>query len=92
MTQPSDKIKAKVLDHLIQHLQNRTDVQNIDLMNLANFCRNCLSKWTVSQSDGEISLDEARKWVYDMDYGKWKEQYQLPATPEQLEKFNNRKQ
>ena len=92
MNQPSDKIKAQVLDRLIKHLQNRTDVQNIDLMNLANFCRNCLSKWTVAESNDEISIDEARNWVYGMDYEQWKDKYQEEATPEQLEKFNNRKQ
>ncbi|MGB1361388.1 MAG: DUF1244 domain-containing protein [Alphaproteobacteria bacterium] len=92
MTQPSDKVKAQVLDRLINHLQDRTDVQNIDLMNLANFCRNCLSKWAVAESGDEISLEEARNWVYGMDYDEWKDKFQLEATPEQLEKFNNRKQ
>ncbi len=90
-----DKIKAQVLDRLINHLQNRTDVQNIDLMNLANFCRNCLSKWYVQEAEknGEtVDLDDARTFVYGMTYDEWKQNHQLEATPEQIETFNNRKQ
>ena len=73
------KIKANVLDHLINHLRDRSDVQNIDLMNLSGFCRNCLSKWYREEAkkiDIEISDPDARKHVYGMPYAEWKEKYQ----------------
>ena len=73
------KIKANVLDHLINHLRDRTDVQNIDIMNLAGFCRNCLSKWLVAAADSKgITLDyeAAREHVYGMTYEKWKTNFQ----------------
>ena len=72
-------IKAKVLDHLIEHLQKRTDVQNIDLMNLANFCRNCLSRWFREEAEKKgihISDPDAREHIYGMPYSEWKEKYQ----------------
>jgi len=87
-------IKAKVLDHLIQHLRERTDVQNIDLMNLGGFCRNCLSKWYAKYAnDLEYDLDyeESRKIIYGMPYSEWKEKYQTEATKDQLNKFNEKK-
>jgi hypothetical protein len=71
-----------------------TEVQNIDLMNLADFCRNCLSKWYVAAAKDkgiEVSYDEAREIVYGMPYNEWKSLYQKEATKEQLEKFNSRK-
>jgi len=89
------EIQSEVFQTLIKHLQNKTEVQNIDLMNLADFCRNCLSKWYVSSAKEkgvEISYDEAREIVYGMPYDKWKEKYQKEATKEQLEKFNSRKE
>tara|TARA_Y100000748_G_scaffold79021_1_gene65259 strand:+ start:332 stop:631 length:300 start_codon:yes stop_codon:yes gene_type:complete len=85
------EIQSDVFETLIKHLQNKTEVQNIDLMNLADFCRNCLSKWYVSAAKEkgiEISYDEARKIVYGMPYDEWKSMYQKEATKEQLEKFN----
>ena len=85
------EIQSDVFEMLIKHLQNKTEVQNIDLMNLADFCRNCLSKWYVSAAKEkgiEISYDEARKIVYGMPYDEWKSMYQKEATKEQLEKFN----
>ena len=88
------EIQADVFQALIKHLQNKTEVQNIDLMNLADFCRNCLSKWyvTAAKERGmEISYEEARYFVYGMPYSQWKEKYQKEATKEQLEKFNSRK-
>ena len=88
------EIQADVFQALIKHLQNKTEVQNIDLMNLADFCRNCLSKWYVTaakDSGMEISYEEARDLVYGMPYSQWKEKYQKEATKEQLEKFNSRK-
>ncbi|MDB2461385.1 DUF1244 domain-containing protein [Gammaproteobacteria bacterium] len=88
------EIQADVFQALIKHLQNKTEVQNIDLMNLADFCRNCLSKWyvTAAKERGmEISYEEARDLVYGMPYSEWKEKYQKEATKEQLEIFNSRK-
>tara|TARA_A100001011_G_scaffold378060_1_gene442408 strand:- start:3806 stop:4054 length:249 start_codon:yes stop_codon:yes gene_type:complete len=80
---PSDinkeKIEAAVLRKLLDHLRKNTDVQNIDLMNLAGFCRNCLSKWYLEASRDtgqEISYDEAKEIVYSMPYEEWKEKYQ----------------
>ena len=88
------EIESEVFRTLIKHLQNKTEVQNIDLMNLADFCRNCLSKWyvTAAKERGmEVSYEEARDFVYGMPYSQWKEKYQKEATKEQLEKFNSRK-
>jgi|TARA_Y100000287_G_scaffold74651_1_gene58987 hypothetical protein len=86
-------IKAKVLDHLIQHLRERTDVQNIDLMNLGGFCRNCLSKWYAkyaNELDYDLDYEESRKIIYGMPYAEWKEKYQTEATKDQLNKFNEK--
>ena len=86
------EIYAEVLETLINHLQKRTDVQNIDLMNLSGFCRNCLSKWFLSAAEKrniKINYDEAREIIYGMPYSEWKKKYQLEATKEQLEKMKN---
>ena len=83
------ELLADVAAKLILHLQERKDVQNIDLMNLSGFCRNCLSKWYVSAAQKrniDINYDEARKLVYGMPYDKWKTKFQTEATKEQLEK------
>ena len=83
-------IKAKVLDHLIDHLQKRTDVQNIDLMNLSGFCRNCLSKWYGKYSTElgyDLDYEETRKIIYGMSYSDWKEKYQKEASDDQKDKF-----
>ncbi len=88
--QDKREIYADVLEHLISHLQKRTDVQNIDLMNLSGFCRNCLSKWYVKYAKTrniEIDYEEARKLIYGMPYGEWKKKYQKEAIQEQLDKF-----
>ena len=88
------EIESDVFQALIKHLQNKTEVQNIDLMNLADFCRNCLSKWYVAAAKEkgiEVSYDEAREIVYGMPYNEWKSLYQKEVTKEQLEKFNSRK-
>ena len=82
-----DAIEAAVFRRLLAHLDSRKDVQNIDLMNLAGFCRNCLSKWYVSAAEAEgvaVDQSEARKIVYGMPYAEWKRDYQAEATPEQL--------
>ena len=86
------ELLADVAEKLISHLQERKDVQNIDLMNLSGFCRNCLSKWYVSAAQKrniDINYDEARELVYGMLYDKWKTKFQTEATKEQLEKRKN---
>lgn len=83
-------IEASVFQRLVQHLTERTDVQNIDLMNLAGFCRNCLSKWYVqaAQEAGQtIDYETARKKIYGMPYEDWKVRYQQEATSDQLDAF-----
>ena len=90
----TEKIEAAVFRRLLAHLDERKDVQNIDLMNLAGFCRNCLSKWYVAAAEeaGEqVDYDQARERVYGMPYGEWKEKYQTPATPEQMAAFEKGK-
>jgi hypothetical protein len=75
------ELEAAAFRRLVSHLQERTDVQNIDLMTLAGFCRNCLSKWyaeAASESGVELSKDDARELVYGMPYDEWKAQYQTP--------------
>ena len=84
------EIEAQVFRDLVQHLRTRTDVQNIDLMNLAGFCRNCLSKWyrAAAEEQGiELSYDDAREIVYGMPYDDWKATYQTEATDAQKQKF-----
>ena len=86
----STRIEAAVFRRLLQHLDSRKDVQNIELMNLAGFCRNCLSKWYVAAAEAEgvtVDSDRARELVYGMPYAQWKEQYQTEATPQQLAAF-----
>lgn len=83
-------LDAAVLRRLLAHLDSRRDVQNIELMILAGFCRNCLSKWyreAAAELGMEVELDTARERVYGMPYAKWKEKFQAPATPEQLARF-----
>ena len=84
------ELEAAVLRRLLQHFDERKDVQNIELMILAGFCRNCLSKWFVEAANErglEVELDEAREKIYGMPYSEWKERYQPPATEEQLARF-----
>ena len=88
------ELLADVAERLINHLNNRTDVQNIDLMNLSGFCRNCLSKWYVSAAEKKkisISYDEAREIIYGMPYTEWKSKFQTEITSEQKEKFEAEK-
>ena len=83
-------LEAAAFRRLLEHLDSRKDVQNIDLMNLAGFCRNCLSKWyaAAAQADNlEIDYEEARTRVYGMPYGEWKEKYQTEASAAQLQQF-----
>ena len=84
------ELYADVMQTLIEHLQKRNDVQNIDLMNLSGFCRNCLSKWYVSAAEKRnlnVNYEEARELIYGMPYPNWKGKYQTQATKEQLEKL-----
>jgi hypothetical protein len=80
------ELEAAAFRRLVQHLRERTDVQNIDLMNLAGFCRNCLSNWLKDAADAQgtaLSKDESREAVYGMSYESWKAKYQGSASPEQ---------
>ena len=80
-------IEAAVFRKLLQHLDEHKEVQNIDLMILADFCRNCLSKWYVSSAADlgqEIDVEQAREIIYGMPYSEWKEHHQTKASPEQL--------
>ncbi len=80
------ELEAAAFRRLLEHLDERKDVQNIDLMNLAGFCRNCLSKWYRAAAEDrgmDISYDEAREIVYGMPYTDWKAAHQTEATPEQ---------
>ena len=88
------KIYAEVLQRLILHLRNRTDVQNIDLMNLSGFCRNCLSKWYVDASEKngfKIDYEDAKELIYGMPYSEWKSKHQTKATEEQLNSWKKKK-
>jgi hypothetical protein len=81
------ELEAAAFRRLVQHLRERTDVQNLDLMNLAGFCRNCLSNWLKDAADAQgaaMSRDESREAIYGMPYESWKAKYQGTASPEQL--------
>ena len=81
------ELEAAVLRRLLRHFDERKDVQNIELMILAGFCRNCLSKWFVEAAHErgmEVSIDSAREKIYGMPYAEWKDHHQQPATEEQL--------
>lgn len=85
------ELEAAVFRRLLAHLDERKDAQNIDLMNLAGFCRNCLSKWykAAGEEQGiDIDYEDARELVYGMPYSEWKDKHQQKATPEQLAQFN----
>ncbi|MBX2808555.1 MAG: DUF1244 domain-containing protein [Cellvibrionaceae bacterium] len=84
------EIEAAVFRRLIAHLDQHKEVQNIDLMTLAGFCRNCLSKWYKAEAeirDTAIDYEDARQMIYGMPYSEWKQRYQTPATAEQLAKL-----
>src|SRR5688500_12956371 len=85
-----NELEAAALRQLVEHLRNRSDVQNIDLMNLAGFCRNCLSNWyrAAAEEKGlEMSYDDAREIIYGMPYEEWKNKHQKEATAEQQQSF-----
>ena len=84
------ELEAAAFRRLVAHLQERTDVQNIDMMNLSGFCRNCMSRWyrQAAETSGiEMTDNEARKLIYGMEYADWKAQYQTKATPEQQAQY-----
>ena len=87
MSDTKTQIEAAVFQKLIAHLDNNKDVQNIDLMILADFCRNCLAKWYAASANDlgqEMDYEQAREIIYGMPYSQWKAQHQTPATAEQL--------
>ena len=87
----ANALDAAVLRRLIAHLDKRRDVQNIELMILAGFCRNCLSKWyheAAREQGVDVDLDTAQQHVYGMSYTEWKNRFQPPATAEQLERLD----
>ena len=84
------ELEAAVYRRLVEHLRGRSDVQNIDMMNLAGFCRNCLSNWMKDAADAKgvaMSKDESREIVYGMPYGDWRQKHQKEASPEQKAAF-----
>jgi len=87
------EVEAATFRRLLQHLDENKDVQNIDLMNLASFCRNCLSKWYVAEAESrgtDIDYESAREIVYGMPYLDWKSKYQSEASAEKMQKFDSR--
>ena len=83
-------LEAAVFRRLLAHMDERTDVQNIDIMNLAGFCRNCLSKWYVAAAEErgiDVDYESAREIVYGMSYPDWKTKYQTEANPQQMAQF-----
>ena len=88
------EIEAAAFRGLVKHLQERKDVQNIDLMNLAGFCRNCLSKWYLAEANNQgLDMDYAgaQQQIYGMSIEEWKANYQTPANDEQKQKFEDSK-
>lgn len=84
------ELEAAVFRRLVAHLRNRSDVQNIDMMNLAGFCRNCLSNWLKDAADERglgLTKDQSREHVYGMPYEEWKRQHQTEASPDQQARF-----
>lgn len=79
-----DAVAAAAFRRLVLHLRHRSDAQNVDLMGLAGFCRNCLSDWVQEASDGALDREAAREAIYGMPYAQWKAGHQGEATPEQL--------
>jgi hypothetical protein len=95
MSQPHERteLEAATFRRLLQHLDEHKEVQNIDLMILADFCRNCLGKWYGKAAEDlgiEIDAEQAREAIYGMPYSEWKQKHQLPATADQLQALANR--
>ena len=93
--QTQTELEAAAFRQLIKHLQTHNEVQNIDLMNLADFCRNCLAKWYMAAAqEHQVAMDyeQARNIIYGMPYDQWKQQYQTEANPTQLAAFERKQQ
>jgi hypothetical protein len=89
------ELEAGAFRRLVSHLQKNTDVQNIDLMILADFCRNCLAKWYMAEAQEQgvaMDYEQAREVIYGMPYKEWKDKFQTEATPEQLAAFDRKQQ
>ena len=87
-----NEVEAAVFRRLVHHFRERSDVQNIDVMNLAGFCRNCLSKWYVAAAGErgvEVSYDEAREIVYGVPYAEWRDKHQTDSPPEKFQQFKD---
>ena len=84
--QISDAAAAAAFRRLVAHLQHRHDAENIELMGLAGFCRNCLADWVI-EADGDMTKDEARELIHGMPAAEWKAKYQSEVTPEQLQRM-----
>lgn len=90
-SQIDDALAAAAFRRLVRHLQQRTDVQNIDLMGTGGFCRNCLADWlaeAAAENGTDLSKDDARGFIYGMPQSEWKARYQTEATPEQLRRMD----
>lgn len=88
------ELEAATFRKLLEHLDSHKEVQNIELMILADFCRNCLSKWFVAAGEEKglhLDYEAAREMVYGIPYSEWKDRYQLPATEDQLAKFEEKR-
>jgi hypothetical protein len=88
MAQIDDHLAAAAFHRLVEHLRLRSDVQNVDLMGLAGFCRNCLADWLSEASDGALDRDQAREAIYSMPQSEWKARHQGPATPDQIARMD----
>ena len=89
----NQELRSATFERLLNHLRDRKDVQNIDLMNLSGFCRNCLSKWyldAAQKKNIDINYEEVREMIYGMPYKDWKDKFQNEASIEQIEKFNKK--
>jgi hypothetical protein len=84
MPQIDDHLAAQVFHRLVEHLRMRADVQNVDLMGMAGFCRNCLADWLSEASHGALDREQAREAIYGMPAAEWKARHQAQATPEQM--------
>jgi len=91
--QTQQALEAAAFRTMVAHFQKRTDIQNIDLMNMAGFCRNCMAKWyakAASEKDLDIDYETARERVYGMPYSDWKQQHQQKATAEQMAEYKEK--
>jgi hypothetical protein len=88
MAQIDDHLAAAAFHRLVEHLRLRSDVQNVDLMGQAGFCRNCLADWLSEASGGALDRDQAREAIYGMPQSEWKARHQSPATPDQIARMD----